>query len=115
MSMYTQLLLAALERQPLGTSEDQRAAFDLLVRQRHELQRTLRPDEVSDELAVLLARQASYDVTLIRLATAIGIMTDPSRFDEPGRERARLEKALDGVGMSLDRVPGEGEQPEREP
>ncbi len=107
--MYTQLLWAALGESLLGPGDDRHDAFNLAFWQRNELQHTLRPDEVSDPVAVLLARQVSYDVALMRLASAVGITTDPSRFDEPGRERARLEMALDDFGMSLDCVPSEGE------
>ena len=113
MSMYTQLLRAALELPLARAGDDRDTVFDRMVRQRRELQQTLRPDQDPDTVAALLARQASYDVALMRLASEVGITTDPSRFDEPGRERARLEKALDGLGLSLDCVPSEGQQPER--
>ena len=72
MSMYTQLLRAALEQPPPGAGDDRHAAFDLAFRQRRELQQTLRPDEDLDAVAVLLARQVSYDVALMRLALAVG-------------------------------------------
>ncbi len=115
MSMYTQLMRAALERPLPGVRDDPHAALDLAFRQRRELQRILRPDEVPEAMAVRLARQVSYDIALMRLASAVGITTDPSRFDEPGRERARLEAALDDLGMTLDCESNEVEHLEPEP
>ncbi len=115
MSMYTSLLRAALEQPLPGAGDDWHAAFGLAFRQRRELPQTLRPDKDPNAVAVLLARQVSYDIALMRLALAVGISTDPSRFDVPGGERARLETALDELGMRLDCEPSEVEQLEREP
>jgi hypothetical protein len=46
-----------------------------------------------------LALELDHDRMLLRLCSAMGIETDPSRFDNPLAERERLEDLLrhDGV------------------
>jgi hypothetical protein len=100
MSMYTQLLDAALHQVPVVGSGEERMALAEARRCRRQLERgagDVDPDTVSGALAL----QIGYDVALLRLAGLIGIESDPSRFDRPQYERARLEGALAERGISF--------------
>jgi hypothetical protein len=48
----------------------------------------------------VLAREVAYDVALLELAEVMGIETDPSRFEQPRQERARLEQELRERGIT---------------
>ena len=101
MSMYTQLLSAAIGRGPselAGASE--RGAFDEVLRSRAELGSA--PAADPDVVSAVLAREVAYDVALLRLARTVGVESGPDRFEQPELERARLEGALRGRGISLE-------------
>lgn len=48
-----------------------------------------------------LARQLAYDLALMRLCAAHGIVCDVRRFTRPIPERTRLEEALERKGVAL--------------
>jgi hypothetical protein len=103
MAMYGELIGAALEG--IGPTDRARSLTDMvcdLMRCRGRLVRggsTIgppgwAPDAVADQLA--------YDVVLIELARRRGIACDPLAFDQPGAERARLERTLVSGGFATD-------------
>ena len=103
MSMYAQLLDAALEQRPTDvevTSEHD--ALDEVLLCRRALEEGLPPDGDPDTVPVVLALQIAYDVALLELARVVGLDSDPSRFDQPERERDRLRSELHGRGISLE-------------
>jgi len=105
MSMYTNLLGAACgQRRPRSVGRARGLALAEARRCRHELRSGLPPEPETDSVPVILALEISYDVALIELATEIGVDTDPSRFEQPERERARLEQELAARGIDLDRL-----------
>ncbi len=110
MSMYTDLLRAALEDLPTGSAPDDLDAFFAQVVQcRRELAEDVPPElQTADTVPVVLAREVSYDVSLIRLATLVGIETDPGRFEQPASERTRLEMSLRDRGLGLGPTPWPG-------
>jgi hypothetical protein len=113
MSMYTQLLGAALiDRLPLEAEPTRTAAVAEVRRCRHDLEARVPAGRGSDAVPVALALQVGYDVALIELADVMGIESGPGRFDQPQRERERLEAALGDLGLDLDLHPGGG-WPER--
>ncbi|HEY1444224.1 MAG TPA: hypothetical protein VGF51_04940 [Acidimicrobiales bacterium] len=100
MSMYAQLLDAALEQRPPREPERNHAVEELR-RCREELELGV-PEHNIDTVPSVLALQIGYDVALLELAEAVGIETAPSRFDQPERERDRLRRALNEIGIDLD-------------
>ena len=103
MSMYTHLLGVARGQRRSDVNDT--AARDALVearRCREELKAGLPPGLDPDAVPVVLALEIGYDVALMDLATAHGVQTDPSQFEQPERERARLEKELAAMGVRLD-------------
>jgi hypothetical protein len=68
-----------------------------------QCRRRLRGHEVDDRqvMAEDLALELDHDRMLLRLSRAVGIETDPSRFDNPLAERARLEGRLRSVGIDF--------------
>jgi hypothetical protein len=102
MSMYAQLLDAALEqRRPREPGPSPNHAVEEVRRCREELELGV-PDHNIDTVPTVLALQIGYDVALLELAEAVGIETGPSRFDQPERERDRLRRALNDIGIDLD-------------
>src|ERR1700729_1477006 len=100
MSMYTQLLDAAVgQRAAVLVRADERSAFNELVRCRSRLAESVPAAPDSDAVPVVLAREISYDLALLELAEVLGIETDTGRFEQPRRERARLEQALRDLGI----------------
>ena len=102
-SMYTELLRAALDELPAAPSPgDQDQFFSEVLQRRRELAQDL-PAELrnSDAVPVVLARQVGYDVSLIRLAVHLGVETDPERFGPTGHERTRLEQAFRDLGLGV--------------
>ncbi len=102
MSMYTQLLGAALEqrssRDPAASRGD---AVEEVRRCREELEAGVLGDGV-DTVPAVLALQIGYDVALIELAGVVGIESGPSWFEQPERERDRLRRELRDLGISFD-------------
>jgi hypothetical protein len=102
MSMYTQLLDAALDQRPDREPDPSRShALAEVRRCREELELGV-PEHNIDTVPAVLALQIGYDVALIELAEVVGIESGPSRFDQPERERDRLRRALNDVGINLD-------------
>jgi hypothetical protein len=102
MSMYTQLLDAALEqRPPRDPSPSQNHAVEAVRRCREELEHGV-PDRSIDTVPTVLALQIGYDVALLELAEVVGIESGPSRFEQPERERDRLQHALNDMGIDLE-------------
>jgi hypothetical protein len=101
MSMYTQLLDAAVgQRGSVALRPTRRSALDALRRSRGELDEDTPPPTDPDAVPVVLAREVAYDVALLELAEVMGIETDPSRFEQPRQERARLEQELRERGIT---------------
>jgi hypothetical protein len=102
MSMYTQLLDAALEQRPRREPDPSRShAVEEVRRRREELERGV-TERTIDTVPAVLALQIGYDVALLELAEVVGIESEPSRFDQPERERDRLRHALSDIGIDLD-------------
>ena len=103
MSMYAQLLDAAFEQRPADVEvTSERDALDEVLLCRRALEEGLPLDGDPDTVPVVLALQIAHDVALLELARVLGIDTDPSRFDQPERERDRLRRELHARGISLE-------------
>jgi hypothetical protein len=102
MSMYTQLLDAAYVQQtrPSGLVTRHVAVAEVM-RRRDELDDRVLPGDDPDAVPAVLALEIGYDVALIELARVVGVDTDPSRFDQPQRERDRLEQAFNDLGIAF--------------
>jgi hypothetical protein len=72
-----------------------------VIRCRDELDEGVAPGDDPDAVPAVLALQIGYDVALIELAQVVGVDTDASRFDQPQRERDRLEQAFNDLGIDL--------------
>jgi len=102
MSMYTQLLDAAVgQRAAVPVRADKRSALREVVRCRAQLEEEAPAATDSEAVPVVLSREIGYDVALLELAEVLGIETDTGRFEQPRRERARLEQALLDLGIPL--------------
>jgi hypothetical protein len=109
MSMYTQLLDAALaQRPPPGDDVGRTEAVEEVRRCREELRVGVPRRDELDAVPAALALQIGYDVALLELAAVVGIETGPKRFEQPERERDRLRQALHDVGIDLDAMTGAG-------
>jgi hypothetical protein len=98
--MYSELLCglcADVDPVPLPASRDELVVILLQCRRR------LHGHEVDDRhvLAENLALELDHDRMLLRLCSAMGIETDPSRFDNPLAERERLEDLLRAAGIDF--------------
>jgi hypothetical protein len=103
MSMYTQLLDAALEQRPLRENESSlNRAVEEVRRRRDELDVGVPDGADLDTVPAVLALQIGYDVALLELAAVMGIESGPTWFEQPERERDRLRRALADMGISLD-------------
>jgi hypothetical protein len=106
MSMYTHLLDAAFEqRGPVLVRPSEDNALNTVRRCRGELARDTPPATDPDAVPVMLAREISYDVALLELAEVLGIETNPSRFEQPRHERARLEQLFSDLGIMVQPLP----------
>ncbi|HVT41497.1 MAG TPA: hypothetical protein VHD39_00835 [Acidimicrobiales bacterium] len=65
----------------------------------------LRATDGATPVAEALARELSYDGTLIRLCEFLEVPATPAGFRNPERERGRLEQALRALGVGLDAQP----------
>ena len=100
--MYAQLLDAALEqRPPRAPDPNTSQAVEEVRRRREELELGV-PEHNNDTVPAILALQIGYDVALLELAEVVGIESEPSRFDQPERERDRLWHALQDLGIDID-------------
>jgi hypothetical protein len=103
MSMYTQLLQAAIGEHPAGPPEATTTHAVAEVRRcRVEVGRSVSAGIDPDAVPVELAQQIGYDVALLRLAAMLGVESDPSRFEQPQLERARLEAMFNELGVNLE-------------
>jgi len=102
MSMYTHLLGAACVQRRLRIQDNGDVALAEVKRCRNELKTGLPTGLSPDAVPVVLAREIGYDVALIELAEKLGVQTDPSRFEQPERERKRLEEQFAALGIDLD-------------
>jgi len=103
MSMYTHLLgVACGWRGPRDQIRATPVALAEARRCRGELRARLPPGLDPDTVPVVLALEIGYDVALIKLAETMGVPTDPSRFEQPERERRRLEEELAAMGIVLE-------------
>ena len=98
--MYSELLCglcAEVHPVPLPASRDELVVILLQCRRR------LYDHGVDDRnvMAEDLALELDHDRMLLRLCSAVGIETDPSRFDNPLVERERLEDLLRGSGVDF--------------
>jgi len=99
MSMYTQLLAAALQRRAADPAERSPTLAEARRCRTQLEQGTRRSDP--DEVSAALALQIGYDIALLRLTGLVGIDSDPEFFDPPLRERNRLEDALAALGIAI--------------
>jgi hypothetical protein len=98
--MYSELLCglcADVDPFPLPSSRDELVVILLQCRRR------LKDHGVGDRqvMAEDLALELDHDRMLLRLCSAMGIETDPSRFDNPFVERDRLEHLLRAAGIDF--------------
>ena len=101
MSIYTQLLDAALEqRSPRERETNADHAVREVRRCRKELESGV-PENL-DTVPAVLALQIGYDVALLELAEVVGIESGASWFEQPERERDRLREALNEMGINLE-------------
>jgi hypothetical protein len=105
MSMYTQLLEAALNehRQPAVAPTAVEALAALLhcgtrLGSSGSLERRL------DWSSIALANQVAYDIALIELARCVGIACDPGTFDQPVRRRNELTRELESRCIHLNEL-----------
>jgi hypothetical protein len=112
MSMYTQLLAAALrEVSPNGTTTAAEAMAEL-NRCRNRLA-DYGSREGADWASTAVADELSYDIALIEIAREFGVRCDVSDFDNPGRGRARVERDLESRGIVLGAPDQEAEPSQR--
>jgi hypothetical protein len=112
MSMYAQLLEAALRQRPAEPAppdEGVRVALARVAQTHRELEQRRGVDQDAEAVAAELALQIGYDVALVELAQSLGIETGPSRFEQPLQERRRLEGELRELGITVDDAPAGGE------
>jgi hypothetical protein len=104
-SMYSQLLLAALEVEESSEGEPtaRRTLVDLL-RCRRQLEGGEWIHAGIERVPDTLTKQLAYDVTLIKLARILGIECDADEFDRPETGRTRLEAILSTPGVSLNEI-----------
>ena len=99
--MYSELLSrVCAETDPLvrlPTSRDELVVILLQCRRRFHVHGGDQGHDLAEELALELDR----DRMLIRLCSAMGIKSDPSRFVNPLVERARLEASLRQRGVDF--------------
>lgn len=98
--MYSELLsgvCAEADPLPLPSSRDDLVVILLQYR------RGLRSHEPGrgSLMAEALALELDHDRMLLRLCTALGIESDPSRFANPLAERGRLEELLREAGVDF--------------
>lgn len=94
--MYSDLLSQALGQGENGHRSDDLLLADLVV-SRVRLPAT----DGTAPVAEALARELSYDGALIRLCESLEVRATPDWFDDPRRERARLERELLRRGILL--------------
>jgi hypothetical protein len=102
MSMYTQLLEAAVEARAMHDNADAiESPFAEASRCRRQLVVAASVGTDGDRTSAVLAHQVSYDISLMELARSVGIDCDPNEFDRPEQQRRKLEHALQTRGINL--------------
>ncbi|MGO8824553.1 MAG: hypothetical protein ACLQU9_04865 [Acidimicrobiales bacterium] len=99
MSMYSELLVGLcsdVEPLPLPSSRDELVVVLLQCRRRLDS-----GHDGGHIMAEDLALELDHDRMLLRLCTALGIESDPSRFANPLAERERLEDLLRSAGVDF--------------
>ena len=94
--MYSDLLTRAL-----GKDEEGHRCDDLLLADLVDSRVRLQVAGAAAPVAEALARELSYDGALIRLCESLEVRATPEWFDNPRRERARLERELLRRGILL--------------
>jgi hypothetical protein len=103
MSMYAQLLDAAIGKSaPIGTRTSRTEAYSKFLSARRQLSTRVKETLKLDNSSAAIAHQIEYDIALIDLAHSLDIACDVKDFDQPLRERLRLEQALQAQGIRLD-------------
>ena len=109
MSMYSELLVAALQVAP-GPSEalegqrlEDALGLELAECRRRLAARGPQRQELQgkNDAPVEIALELDYDLALIRLCKVHGIACDARRFTRPSPERRRLEEELSGAGVDV--------------
>ena len=98
--MYSELLsgvCAEVDPLSLPSSRDDLVVILLQYRQGLRSQERGRSSFMTEDLALEL----DHDRMLLRLCTALGIESDPSRFTNPLAERGRLEGLLRDAGVDF--------------
>lgn len=98
--MYAELLVTSF--QSAGNTDALSDIGDLLARLISCRNRLQRPATPEGEPIGDLAANIDYDLALLRLCSARGIVCNPGWFDRPIVERCRLESELAGRGVDLD-------------
>jgi hypothetical protein len=102
MSMYTQLLEAALEaRAPSDEADTVDTPLSEALRCRRQLATATSSGVGVDRTSSALAHQVAYDISLMELARSVGINCDPNDFDRPEPQRRKLEHVLQSRGFDL--------------
>ncbi len=99
-SIYSELLVGlCADLDPLRLPPDRDELVVILLQRR----RTGRGHEIDErhDIADGLALELDRDRMLLRLATAVGIETDPALFASPLPERRRLEELLGEAGVDF--------------
>ena len=97
--MYSELLVGLcsdVEPLPLPSSRDELVVVLLQCRRRLNS-----GQDGGHIMAEDLALELDHDRMLLRLCTALGIESDPSRFANPLAERERLEDLLRSAGVDF--------------
>jgi hypothetical protein len=103
MSMYTQLLQAALDN--TGRAQvvpSPKEALVALRRCRRHLDANPGGPSGDDWAPLAVADQLAYDVALIELTRSLGVDYDLQAFEHPQKARARLEQDLEARGIPID-------------
>jgi hypothetical protein len=101
-ALYPDLLRISLIGSPVSGSaptKDEALAYLLRCKGHRRERGAVAPESGSS--AAQLAAELSYDVALINLARACSVNCDVERFDQPHRERSRIEHELTAQGVCL--------------
>jgi len=114
MSMYSQLLVAALDIDtPAEVEPTASAALARLLRSRRRLAETQAPHGGAVGAYAVVVDTLAHDVALIALVRLLGVECDVSEFDRPEVARAGLERELSARGISLDELDGRLDEDDR--
>jgi len=107
MSMYAQFLGIALDQasQSDGTPTTGQA-LSRLLQCRDRLDGVRSESGRSSGVPDALSRELDYDVALITLTRLLGVPSEVDAFDQPQKQRSRLEQSLADHGIRLDELDG---------